>query len=532
MAITLNRIVQVNKSVISAGFTPAALIGNFLTENILLPADTNRVLPFANVAAVGAYFGTTSDEYLVAQNYFNSFSNKTQAPQSILFSRYVESPTTAYMFSSTIANPSATVTAIKAVVSPTMTTFIDGVTQTLVLTQSDFASATGLTDIATVIQTALDVQLAGCTCTVIGNNQFTIEAPTSSPATRTIGYCTGNIGELMNLNLDNAPTLSQGTTGGNAAFNMGIILNDNPNWIALSYVTRLTGDTLGAGYPITIDLSAWIASQSANYLGFWWEGGTEPYNTASTTSLSAVLVAAGYGNKAPSGQVTFNTPFQLDYNGIGTDNPITTDEVGSYSAFYAGMGASIDYTAVNGKINFAGKQQLGLAVNVSDTVTYDALLLNGYNVYGSFASRASAYQLTENGSIGGAYLWVDNVYDSVWLADQLQNSVATLLANINRVPYNQTGIALITGVLSNVISTAQKNGVIEKGNTFDPTQVAQVIDIVGTDVTPLLTANGYFVYFPPITAIQRINRLPFVINVLYSNGGAINQVIINQEFVS
>lgn len=534
MAVTIDRIVKVNKSVLNAGFTSAALIGNFLTENILVPADGNRTLSFSSTVAVGTYFGTTSNEYMVASKYFKSYNNNQTRPGALLFSRYVPDATAAYLFSSQLA-ATATVTAIKALTSPTFIAHINGVDQILTLTQADFASATGLTDIAAVIELALDLELAGSTCTIIGNNQFQIEAPSVGAATSTITYCTGNVAALLLLDVSGAPTLSQGTSGGDANFNMNIIKNYNPNWVTLSYVTRLTGDASSDNYAITIALSGWISDQDDNYIGLWWEGGLNAQNPSSTTNLRARLVEAGYGTRTPdtsTGQVTYNTAFQLDFNGINTVNPVTTDEVGLYSAFYSGMGASVNYNLVNGKINFAGKSQTGLATNVSDTTIYDNLLLQGYNVYGNFAGRASTYNLTENGSVGGQFLWLDNILDSIWLADQLQNSVATLLANTTRIPYNETGEAQILAVLSGVVAKASANGVIEKGNAFDPEQVDEVIDIVGQDITPLLTQNGYYIYFPPITAEMRVNRLPFNVNFLYTNGGAINQVIIGQDFVS
>ncbi len=535
MAITIDRIIQVTGSVISSGFTAASLIGNFLTENILVPADVNRTLSFNSTLAVGNYFGTTSNEYSVASRYFKGYNNSLTKPASILFSRYVSSATAAYMFSAQLA-AGATVTAIKALASPTFVAHINGVTQTLTLVQADFSAATGLTDIAAVIETALDAELAGCTCTIIGTNQFQVEAPSSGASTSTITYCTGNVADLLGLVAADSPTLSQGTPGGNAAYNMNLIVNNNANWIGLSYVTRLTGDGIDDDYAITVGLSGWIAAQTnTNYVGFWWEGGTQAANVSSTTNMRAILLAAGYGTRSPdnsSGQVLYNIPIQVDYNGIGTVNTTTMDEVGIYSGFYTGMGASINYNVVNGKINFAGKSQSGLATNVSDTPTYDALLLQGYNVYGSFATRASTYQFTENGSAGGPFMWMDNIYDSVWLTDQLQNTLATLLSNVGRLPYNDAGQAQILAIITGVIQQATSNGVIEAGNVFTEDQIQEITALVGFDVSSLLTQNGYYIFFPPITAQQRINRDPIFVYLLYTNGGAINKISIGQVFVA
>ena len=530
MPISIDQIVTVTRTTVGANFQQAALIENFLTENILVPADNNRVKQFFSLANVGAYFGTTSDEYAVAQNYFYGYDNSRTKPQSILFSRYVQTATAAYMFGSPIISPTATVTAIKALSSPVMTTHINGVTQTLTLAQSDFASATGLTDIAAVIETALDAELAACTVSVIGTNQFMIEAPSSGASTSLIGYCTGNVTELMLLNADDFPTLSQGTTGGNAAFNMGLILNATSNWMALSYVKRLTGDVIGSGYPVTVDLSSWIGLQNGNYVGLWWEGGAAPTNANATNYLSTILVEAGYGTST-NGQITFNIPIQVDYNGLSTINTVTTNEIGRYAAFVGGIGASINYSLANSKINFAAKAQSILPVNVTNDTDYKILLLRGYNVYGQFASRTTTYNFTENGSMGGTLLWIDNYYDAVWLSDQLQNQVATLIKNSNRIPYNSDGVASLVAVLNGVAQAGLTNNVIEPGNTFTPDQIIQITNLVGEDVSPLLTQNGFYIYATPITAQQRIGRLQYQLYMLYTNGGAINQVAIGQVFV-
>lgn len=533
MAISLNKLVSVNGSVINAGFNAAALINNVLTENILLPADANRTKSFTSTSAVGDYFGLNSNEYIYASTYFKGYTNSRAKPRTILFSRYVTAATAAYMFSaSKLLTP--VVAAIKALASPVMTCNINGLTQTLVLLQSDFASATGLTDIATVIQTKLAAQLSGCTCTIIGDNQFLVKAPTASAASTTIGYCTGNVATLLKLTQATAPVLSQGTAAMTPAENMAVIKNKDANWVALSYCARLTGDDSLDDFAITVALTAWISTQDNNYVGLWWESGTDPLNIASTTNLRAVLVDNGFGTTV-AGKTTYNCAIQVDYNGnnlAGTYNSVTTDYVGIYSGFWAGIGASVNYALVNSKVNFAGKRQDGLATNVDNDADYDALIAQGYNVYGNFAARASSYQMTEAGTVGGIYLFLDNLYDSVWMADQLQNSVANLIANTGRIPYNNDGKASITAVLTNVAQSGKNNGVIESGNTFDESQKQAVIELVGSDITPQLTTNGYYIYIAPFTPSQRSQRNTAQVSFIYTNGGAINSVAIGMVFVS
>ena len=487
-SVSIDKIVSVSGIVLNTAPGNALLITNALTENTLVPYG--QVLSFSNATSVLNYFGSTSDEYMFAQTYFKSYSISLTVPGALLFSRYVQSPLAAYMFTS-YSLPSNTVSTIVGLTTPALTLNIDGVAQVLTLTQADFASCTGLTDIANVIQVALQ-DLAGyatATCTIIGTNQFCVTAPTIAPATTTITYATGNLAPLLGLDTNSTPVLSQGTTGGNAAFNMNGIVNTNSNWFSLSYVTRLTGDTLDDDYAVTVDLTSWIAAQSSGtpYIGLWWEGGTQPYAVGSTTSITAQLVAAGYGSTT-NGQTVLNVPVQVDYNGTNSVNPVTADEVGIYAAFIGGVGASINYNNVNAKINFAGKQQSGLAVNVTNTSQYEQLLLNGYNVYAQFSSRSATFNMSENGVIGGSYLWIDNLYDAAWLFSTEQNQLATLIQNTGRIPYNAQGIAAVSAVMTNIVTAAKNAGVIEAGNTFDATQTASITEIVGTDVSSLITA--------------------------------------------
>lgn len=533
MAININRIVDVTTSVISGAIAQPALITNFLTENVLVPAGgDNIVLSFKSLKAVGEYFGTNSDEYAVARNYFFGYTNSRFKPQQILFSSYPQESVSAYMISQPITSATTVVNAIKALTSPALTCTINGTSQVLSLSQSDFASVTSLSNISSIIQNKLNAVLPDCGCLIVGNNQFLISAPLDQAQDTTITFATGNVAVLLGLDIASAPILSQGTSGGNADFNMGNILDINNNFIAISYVIRLSGDEIEDGYPVTVDLASWLASQqgTGNYIGLFWEGGTQPYNLASTTNLANVLVNAGYGSKV-AGQITFNTLFQLSYNGVLTINLISENEIGRYSAFVGGMGASIRYNVINGKINFAGKRQDGLATNVSNTTIYDNLLANGYNVYGSFASRTTNYDLTENGSIGSDILWIDNAYDEVYLTSLIQNSLATLISNAGRIPYNQQGISQIISILDGVAQNASVPGVIETGNTFNQIEIQEMIDLVGFDISSQMTQNGYYVYIVPPTADARINRVKVQGYFLYTNGGAINGIGIGQVLV-
>lgn len=526
MAIDLSRIISVNGSVIGSPINQAQLINNALTENILIPADdTQRTMQFNSVSAVGAYFGVTSDEYLYATKYFNGYDGALFRPKSIIFSRYVQSATPAYIFSKSLI-PATTIAAVIADAAPTFSININGTAYAPVLAQSDFAAVLSLADIANVLQTKLDAVLASITCTIIGNNQFCLTAPSGS---NLITYAIGSLADNIGLSQTTAPTLSQGSTGGNAAYNMELIINSNPNFASLSYVTRLTNDTLLSGYPVTVDLTSWIATIQNNYVGLWWEGGTEAENITSTTNMRAILVAAGYGSTVAN-KTKYNTGIFVSYNGLTNTNPVTTNEIGVYSAFNAGMAASINYNRQNAKINFANQAQSGLPVCVTNTTDYDNLIAQSYNVYGQFAGRSNSYNLTQNGALGGVYLWIDNIFDAIWFNDLIQNKLAVLISRV-RLAYNEIGKTYVRATITNAVQQALNAGVIETGNPFTAEQATEITALVGIDVTDILTNNGYYIYFPAVTPQQRINREPLNVYLLYTNGGCVNAINVGNIFV-
>src|SRR6202034_2963574 len=87
MAISFTRYVDITSAVGAQQIVGTRqLIGRLFTENLLLP--TESFIEFNSAAEVGAYFGTTSVEYLRAQFYFNFISKSATSPTTISFARW------------------------------------------------------------------------------------------------------------------------------------------------------------------------------------------------------------------------------------------------------------------------------------------------------------------------------------------------------------------------------------------------------------------------------------------------------------
>jgi len=94
VTIPANAIVSVNPGVLSAGGSPLSLNGVILTmstrlqtnESISVPAvPAGMTMQFSSADDVAAFFGATSTQAQLANNYFLGFDNSTIKPGTLLF---------------------------------------------------------------------------------------------------------------------------------------------------------------------------------------------------------------------------------------------------------------------------------------------------------------------------------------------------------------------------------------------------------------------------------------------------------------
>ncbi|APA83237.1 hypothetical protein N894_1253 [Francisella tularensis subsp. novicida PA10-7858] len=524
----MDKIIKINNRAVGSLSRSASLSGNVLSENILIPSCPNPTLVFTSPDDVAKYFGYGSDEYFFAQTYFKGWTGSLTKPRRLVFSKWVSNDTAAYMVGDSVL--ATTVNKVKDLNNPSITVNINDDEFELKFGK-EFNEVQCLEDIAEIITASLNDYVEGATVSVIRNDRFVIVSNKKFDVFKTtIDVCSdGELADLLKLTSKYSPIISQGCLGGDANYNLDRIMKYNRNWVALTYASRLSGDTIENGYPVSIDLAKWAATKDSQYICMLWSNDAEDTNPKSNINLSIRLVDAGLGKKNDDGFVIFDVPIALMYG--SKKNSSTNNEVGVYCAFYAGMGDSVNYDMRNSKITFAGKRQEGLPVNVNDDKDYETLIKAGYQVYATFTTRADSFSFTENGAVGGQFAWLDNIYDSVWLSDKIQVTLATLIQDTGRLPPNTAGKAMILAVMESIASKGINNGVIESGNEFTENQKIDMTRIVGQDVSSILTSQGYFVYLVDvIDPEQRIGRKDYGIGFLYTNSGAIHGFVVNNTF--
>ncbi len=497
-------------STTTSGFIPQGL---FLTKNTIAP--TGSVLPFTSADEVGAYFGTASStysEYDIATKYFAAYEGVTTTPPSVLFARYTDTATAPFTRGSALSDD-VDIPILRMVTAGTLVMKFAGTTVTA--TAIDLSSNTSFSQMAATIQVAIRVALtnaATCTFDTV-TNAFTVSnGITNTAVDYIVASATGGTNQLgQRMKITQAtgnPVLSQGTDVMTPQANMDNIIITNTNFIPFTWAFDTSSDT---NFSTAVGLATWVADQANAYaLVAWSTDANIAVYPQNTTTLPYYLADNGFGAIAASGQITFNTTIYAIYGGI------------DFAAGQMGTGASIDYTQANATISFANKTYSGVTPLVLTQVAYDQVTLNGCNFYGTFGTRGNTFTWSENGVLGGIYLWMDNLYNQLWLEDAVQVAQAGYLSANPIVSFND--LTPIKSVILGVMTRGLINGVIQTGNTFSSAQTAALKVQAGTDIIPNLQNNGYYVQIVAPTAEQRAARILGTVNIWYSNGGAILKI--------
>ena len=438
MPIPIQKYVNITSGVGGAAVVPTRMfIGNIFTPNSMV--DPLAPLVFANAQAVGAYFGTTSEEYLRAVQYFSYVSPSIRTPQNIMFSRYCNAASPCSIFGGTSAFVLAT---LQAITAGTITFNFNGTSVTV--TGINLSTATSMTTVASVLQTALRLNASPflTTCTV------TYNAVTSS-----FNFAASNTGVV------------QGTFSLTPAGSGNTDLATNLLWTPALYIA------ITSSSPIVTPLQAFtnMVAISNNF-------GSFVFTTSSAITLAQVQALAAYN-------ATLNVMFQ--FNVAVTDSTyvswsaalIATPGVGlTYqTAALLALGtqfpemipmsiqAAIDYTQRNGIQNFMYKSMPGITPSVSTSAQQQLLDAARVNYVGSTQTAGQTISFYQNGVMCGLATSPQamNIFaNEQWFKDYVGAALLNLQLALPQVSANAGGVGQIMATLQGAITQALFNGTI------------------------------------------------------------------------
>lgn len=479
MTIPASDIVSVYPGVISAGGSPLALNGVILTQSTLLPGVTS----FPSADAVGAYFGLTSTEYRLANVYFLGFDNSTIKPTTLYFAPYAAQATSAWVRSGSFAGQSIPSE------SGTLTLIVDG--EQVTSSTISLSTATSWSAVAADIQSAFDNAVNVSWNPTL--SAITI-ASTKTGTESSITYATGTLAEALKLTSSTGAVIyPNGKAPDTPASAMMSVVQATQNWV--SFMT-----TWEPSLDDKLNFAIWTNNQNNRYMYVAWDTDSQAYTQGTTTAFAVQANAANYNGVVP----VYNTP--------------------DLAAFVLGTAASIDYSRTNGRITFAFKTQSGFVPTVTDQVTADNLLANGYSFYGAYATANDEFSFFYNGQMTGEWDWADTFVNQVYLNSQLQLALVELLTNVKSIPYNAAGYALIRAAMLDPINQALNAGIIRTGVVLSNAQSAEIAMQVGADVSSELEQRGYYLQIIDPGAQVRGQRGTPVINFFYTDGGAVQKI--------
>lgn len=450
------------------------LIMRLMTQNSVLPPGL--VAEFANPAAVGAYFGTNSEEYKRALAYSSFISKSITSPQRISFARWVATAIAPMIVGDSITKSLA---AFAAITVGTLT-INDGATPVLI-TALNFSTATSLTQVATILQTALqasgDAQLATCSVSYNTNtNQFTLTGSTPG---------SGNLSATPTGLTTDVSALLGWTTGGTvlvpgqaadtpdvAVSKSAAISNNCGSFVFCTPSTPLTNTQIAA-------IAAWIDSQNNMYM----------YSLATPLANLQTLYALIKG-----------------YSGVAI-NILSTTQANDYvEQSPCEILAATNYNNPNASQNYMYYQFASRNITVSDDTTADTVDASRGNYIGVTQNAGQQLAFYQRGVLcGGSQAATDmNTYaNEMWLKSSFTSQFMSLFLSVPEVPADPDGAAMLMGVMQSVIDTAKTNGVIAVGKTLTAVQQQYITSLTGDrNAWRQVQSIGYWVN---ITFTQQTN---------------------------
>jgi hypothetical protein len=586
--ISADLFVATNPGVLAAGGSAINLNGLILTTDTRVPIGT--ALSFGGTTAVNSYFGPTSVMARVAgggvgfgTGYFGGFDSSTLKPAAMLVVQYPLSAVSAYLRGGNIS--ALTLTQLQAL-SGTLSVTIDSV---LATASVNLSSATSFTSAAQLIETDLAISGAsqGTVTATVATTVMTVSAVltggtpiavgdkitgagvTASTFVASFGTGTGGVGtyNLTQSSTIGSPTtltsllpavyfdsvsggfvVNSGTTGVNSAITFG------SGAMATSLLlTQATGAVISQGSAAAVPATF---MNSVRTLTNNWASFTTTFDPDNGSGFTQKLAFAAWANSqnngarfiymAPdpaalgAGAVPATSSFgyavtQANYSGTCLlYDPTSLNALGTnIGPMACGFVASINFTALGGRVSFAYKSQAGMVPTAMDNQT--AINLGGnpqvlgdrgnsYNYYAAIATANQGFQDFQRGMITGPYLWLDTFANEVWLTSALQTALMNLQANVNSIPFVASGDALIEASLADPITAAINFGAVVPGTVLAANQIAAVNAAAGKNIAPTISSQGWYLLIVPATPTLRASRGPRQVTYYYADGGSVQSI--------
>lgn len=492
MPITFSRYVDITSAV--GGVAQAAareLILRIMTENPLIP--TESVVEFETIAEVGAFFGTTSDEFAEAQFYFGFISKLATTPSKISFARYSLTATAPLVIGE---SKTFNVTDFDTIADAEFSLTLGTITEPILV---NFTAVGSLTAAAALVQAAVvaanvDVLFTGATVVFDPiNSRFDLTGGASGPAVISM-IPTGTGTDILPIIgwIDPPARFSDGIAAETITAFLIAQAQLSNNFGSFSFISTLTDSEV-------LEAATWNDGENVKYMYL------NPV-TAATAQANFDALNLLSGAALTLRDVTLTTDFPWLLPGA--------------------IMAATPYTRRASVQNYMF-QQASLIAIVSDTTlsaTFDGIRVNYYGETQQAGSLLAFYQRGFLMGLAADPIDMGVYSNEVFLKDSIGVSIINLLLAVASVPANASGIAQVLAAIQDPIEVGLFNGTISIGKTLNATQIAFITAITGDpNAFQQIQSAGYWIN----AVINEPTTNEFVVDytLLYSKNDVVRKVV-------
>lgn len=498
--ISQDRYIKIISGTGAAGVLAERKLGmRVVTASPLIPPGI--VAEFQTASAVAAYFGQNSEEYRRALPYLGFINKAVQKTSAISFTRWVSGAIPPMVVGDTLPKNLNQLTAITGG-SLSINTGSGTPTQ---VTAIDLSSATSLTGVASLLQTAIQAatpsapQLASASVTYNTNtNQFTLTG--SVPGE-------GVLSVIQITDADLSVALGWSTAGtilveGQAPDTTDAAISKSAG------ISNNFGSFVFAGPALSdeqIELNAaWNATQNNQYV----------YSVAVPLARLGTLYEKVKGYSG------------LCLNVLSSTAP--NDFVEQSPCEIAG---SLNFNVPGAAQNFMFYRFPNRNVTVSDDTIADIADRYAGNYIGLTQVNGQRLAFYQRGFLcGGENDATDiSVYvNEIWLKSAITAAFMNLLLELGSVQPNPTGASFLLGAAQPVLNRAANNGTFSIGKELDTTQQAYITQVTGDPLAwRQVTTLGYWldiIFVRYLNPANNRTEYKATYRLVYSKGDSIRAV--------
>jgi hypothetical protein len=510
--IRFSKYININ-SVVGGAATAAGRLwcGRIFTTNSLV--GPNSILQFADAGDVGTFFGTTSEEYARAVNYFAYQSPLGTAPTALQFARFVNAAQPATIYGESNLAVLATLTGISA----GLLSFKFGST-TVNLTGISLTGSANMTAVATALQTAIRAGSGA------PNGELTSATVTWNAAAQAFDFSASPTGVVTESFQVVTPTGAVPATDVAAAL----------GWYASQ------GALVNSASAIETAVAGFTRVQTLNN-----NFGSFCYTAASALALSDATAIAAYNAGlnvkyiyrvavTPTTWATWQAAL-IGYAGTGLeydDVSTTGSEQYPESSLPMAIQASTNYNAINGAVGYMYKQNGNVNASVTTDTLSDQLDAARVNYVGATMQAGQTISFYQRGVLCGPSTSPQDstvFANEQWFKDHQATNLMNLQLSVGQIPANAAGQAMCEQVIQGQTQTATTqasgielallNGTISANSSLTVAQQIyitqqsgdstawQQVQVTGywfaTNITSAVAASGVTEYTLNYTIIYR-----------------------------